>query len=41
MINCDIYLINSTKIAPAIGEYNEKDELYDPFEHRDKKNTYS
>lgn len=34
--------INSTKIAGVvIGEYNEKDELYDPFEHRDKKHTNS
>ncbi|KAK0178851.1 hypothetical protein PV327_007698 [Microctonus hyperodae] len=33
---------STTKIAPgAIGEYNEKDELYDPFEHRDKKNSNS
>ncbi|XP_076673489.1 proton-coupled amino acid transporter-like protein pathetic isoform X2 [Andrena cerasifolii] len=33
---------SSTKIAGVvIGEYNEKDELYDPFEHRDKKNTNS
>ncbi|XP_066598221.1 proton-coupled amino acid transporter-like protein pathetic [Prorops nasuta] len=33
---------SSTKIAPGvIGEYHEKDELYDPFDHRDKKNTNS
>ncbi|XP_033323013.1 proton-coupled amino acid transporter-like protein pathetic isoform X2 [Megalopta genalis] len=33
---------SSTKIAPVvIGEFNEKDELYDPFEHRDKKNSNS
>ncbi|XP_068972497.1 proton-coupled amino acid transporter-like protein pathetic [Bombus flavifrons] len=33
---------SSTKIATVmIGEYNEKDELYNPFEHRDKKNTNS
>ncbi|XP_014478516.1 PREDICTED: proton-coupled amino acid transporter 1 [Dinoponera quadriceps] len=33
---------SSTKIAPTvIGEYREKDELYDPFEHRDKRNTTS
>lgn len=31
---------SSTKIAPNIGEYNEKDELgYDPFEHRNKRNA--
>lgn len=31
-----------TKIAPgAIGEYHEKDELYEPFEHRDKKDANS
>ncbi|XP_018054087.1 PREDICTED: proton-coupled amino acid transporter-like protein pathetic [Atta colombica] len=32
---------SSTKIAPNIGEYNEKDELYDPFEHRDKQHATS
>lgn len=33
---------SSTKIAPTvIGEYKEKDELYDPFEHRDKRNATS
>ncbi|XP_054003935.1 proton-coupled amino acid transporter-like protein pathetic [Hylaeus anthracinus] len=33
---------SSTKIATInISNYNEKDELYDPFEHRDKKNTNS
>lgn len=33
---------SSTKIAPnIIGEYKEKDELYDPFEHRDKRNATS
>ncbi|XP_011686499.1 PREDICTED: proton-coupled amino acid transporter 4 [Wasmannia auropunctata] len=32
---------SSTKIAPNIGEYKEKDELYDPFEHRDKRNATS
>ncbi|XP_043254423.1 proton-coupled amino acid transporter-like protein pathetic [Colletes gigas] len=33
---------SSTKIAGVvIGDYNEKDELYNPFEHRDKKNTNS
>jgi len=33
---------SSTKIAPTvIGEYKEKDELYDPFEHRDKENKSS
>lgn len=26
---------------PVIGEYSEKDELYDPFEHRDKKDSNS
>lgn len=32
----------STKIAPTvIGEYKEKDELYDPFEHRNKHNATS
>jgi len=32
----------SSKIAPTIiGEYKEKDELYDPFEHRDKRNATS
>lgn len=31
---------SSTRIAP-IGEYREKDELYDPFEHRDKRNATS
>lgn len=37
-----IVLFNSTKIASVvIGEYNEKDELYNPFEHRDKKNSNS
>ncbi|XP_017881279.1 proton-coupled amino acid transporter-like protein pathetic [Ceratina calcarata] len=30
---------SSTKIA--MGEYNEKDELYNPFEQREKKNTNS
>lgn len=34
------YFIFSTRIAP-IGEYREKDELYDPFEHRDKRNATS
>ncbi|XP_015177852.1 PREDICTED: proton-coupled amino acid transporter 1 [Polistes dominula] len=33
---------SSTKIAAiSIGDYNEKDEFYDPFEHRDKKHTNS
>ncbi|XP_034950447.1 proton-coupled amino acid transporter-like protein pathetic [Chelonus insularis] len=33
---------STTKIAPGpIGEYNEKDELYDPFENRDKKHANS
>ncbi|EGI61589.1 Proton-coupled amino acid transporter 4 [Acromyrmex echinatior] len=32
---------SSTKIAPNIGEYKEKDELYDPFEHRDKQHATS
>ncbi|KAG7213064.1 hypothetical protein KM043_002395 [Ampulex compressa] len=32
---------SSAKIAPVLGEYNEKDELYNPFEHREKKNTNS
>lgn len=33
---------STTKIASgAIGEYHEKDELYDPFEHRDKKDANS
>ncbi|EZA61065.1 hypothetical protein DMN91_004723 [Ooceraea biroi] len=33
---------SSTRIAPAvIGEYKEKDELYDPFEHRDKRQATS
>ncbi|XP_011879551.1 PREDICTED: proton-coupled amino acid transporter 4 [Vollenhovia emeryi] len=33
---------SSTKIAPSIGEYKEKDELhYDPFEHRDKQHATS
>lgn len=32
---------SSTKIAPVIGEYKEKDELYDPFEHRDKSKATS
>lgn len=33
---------SSTRIAPAvIGEYKEKDELYDPFEHRDKRHATS
>lgn len=33
---------SSTKIATiTIGDYNEKDEFYDPFEHRDKKHTNS
>jgi len=32
---------SSTKIAPNIGEYKEKDELYDPFEHRDKRHATS
>lgn len=32
---------SSTKIAPSIGEYEEKDELYDPFEHRDMRNATS
>ncbi|XP_076628250.1 proton-coupled amino acid transporter-like protein pathetic [Colletes latitarsis] len=33
---------SSTKIAGVvIGDYNEKDELYNPFEHRDKKNSNS
>ncbi|XP_078045238.1 proton-coupled amino acid transporter-like protein pathetic [Augochlora pura] len=33
---------SSTKIAPVvIGEFNEKDELYNPFEHRDKKDANS
>ncbi|KYQ58088.1 Proton-coupled amino acid transporter 4 [Trachymyrmex zeteki] len=31
----------STKIVPNIGEYKEKDELYDPFEHRDKRHATS
>ncbi|KOC59052.1 Proton-coupled amino acid transporter 4, partial [Habropoda laboriosa] len=32
----------STKIASVvISEYNEKDELYNPFEYREKKNTNS
>ncbi|OAD59693.1 Proton-coupled amino acid transporter 1 [Eufriesea mexicana] len=34
--------LDCTKIASvSIGEFNEKDELYNPFEHRDKKNTNS
>ncbi|XP_008216697.1 proton-coupled amino acid transporter-like protein pathetic [Nasonia vitripennis] len=32
---------STTKIAPVIGQYHEKDELYDPFDHRDKKHTTS
>ncbi|XP_063975258.1 proton-coupled amino acid transporter-like protein pathetic isoform X2 [Diachasmimorpha longicaudata] len=33
---------STTKIAPGpIGEYHEKDELYDPFENRDKKDANS
>ncbi|KAK2589151.1 hypothetical protein KPH14_001969 [Odynerus spinipes] len=33
---------SSTKIATiTIGDYNEKDEFYDPFEHRDKKHANS
>ncbi|XP_076752801.1 proton-coupled amino acid transporter-like protein pathetic [Xylocopa sonorina] len=33
---------SSTKIATVvIGDFNEKDELYDPFEHREKKNSNS
>ncbi|XP_012216315.1 proton-coupled amino acid transporter-like protein pathetic [Linepithema humile] len=33
---------STSKIAPTvIGEYKEKDELYDPFEHRDKHNATS
>ncbi|KAL7306929.1 hypothetical protein TKK_0001088 [Trichogramma kaykai] len=32
---------STTKIAPAIGNYHEKDELYDPFDHRDKTNATS
>ncbi|XP_031834494.1 proton-coupled amino acid transporter-like protein pathetic isoform X2 [Nomia melanderi] len=33
---------SSTKIASVvIGEFNEKDDLYNPFEHRDKKNSNS
>ncbi|XP_015438312.1 PREDICTED: proton-coupled amino acid transporter 4-like [Dufourea novaeangliae] len=33
---------SSTKIASVvIGEYNEKDELYNPFEHRDKRHANS
>lgn len=32
---------SSTNIVPNIGEYKEKDELYDPFEHRDKRNATS
>ncbi|KOX75035.1 Proton-coupled amino acid transporter 4 [Melipona quadrifasciata] len=33
---------SSTKIASiSIGEFNEKDDLYNPFEHRDKKNSNS
>ncbi|XP_076303092.1 proton-coupled amino acid transporter-like protein acs, partial [Lasioglossum baleicum] len=33
---------SSTKIATvSIGDFNEKDDLYNPFEHRDKKNTNS
>ncbi|XP_011498313.1 PREDICTED: proton-coupled amino acid transporter 4 [Ceratosolen solmsi marchali] len=32
---------STTKIAPAIGHYHEKDELYDPFDHRDKKHATS
>ncbi|XP_076239344.1 proton-coupled amino acid transporter-like protein pathetic isoform X2 [Calliopsis andreniformis] len=33
---------SSTKIAAVtIGDYNEKDELYNPFEHRDKKDSNS
>ncbi|XP_003703905.1 proton-coupled amino acid transporter-like protein pathetic [Megachile rotundata] len=32
---------SSTKIATVIGDFNEKDQLYNPFEHRDKKNTNS
>jgi len=34
-------LFSSTKIAPNIGEYKEKDELYDPFEHRDNQHATS
>ncbi|XP_043267334.1 proton-coupled amino acid transporter-like protein pathetic [Venturia canescens] len=33
---------STTKInPPVIGEYHEKDELYNPFEHRDKKDSNS
>lgn len=32
---------STTKIAPTIGQYHEKDELYDPFDHRDKKHATS
>ncbi|XP_047358470.1 proton-coupled amino acid transporter-like protein pathetic [Vespa velutina] len=33
---------SSTKISTiSIGDYNEKDEFYDPFENRDKKHTNS
>ncbi|XP_034187798.2 proton-coupled amino acid transporter-like protein pathetic [Osmia lignaria lignaria] len=33
---------SSTKIAAVvIGDYNEKDQLYNPFEHRNKKNANS
>nr|KAF7420505.1 hypothetical protein H0235_010802 [Vespula pensylvanica] len=33
---------SSTKIAAiSVGDYNEKDEFYDPFENRDKKHTNS
>ena len=36
------FSVASTKIASvAIGEFNEKNELYNPFEHRDKKNSNS
>lgn len=35
------FFIFSTNIVPNIGEYKEKDELYDPFEHRDKRNATS
>lgn len=40
--NVSVVLFSSTKIASVvIGEFNEKDDLYDPFEHRDKKNANS
>ncbi|XP_014208816.1 proton-coupled amino acid transporter-like protein pathetic [Copidosoma floridanum] len=32
---------STTKIAPTIEKYLEKDELYNPFDHRDKKHATS